>query len=117
MLYVSSMAGYDQRLLEDGKTNRFLPRENASYCFLSVVFFDSDSDPRLLRAQHSLRRVLFFLFSVQQVKPTHRRRINKKGKDEFSFHVGLAVFCQFEAISVPVAIIRGEAIFCRFVFV
>ncbi len=51
MLYVSSMAGYDQRLLEDGKTNRFLPRENASHCFFAVVFFDN-SRTRPHRAQH-----------------------------------------------------------------
>jgi hypothetical protein len=45
------MAGYDQRLLEDGKTNRFLLRETESF-FFAVVFFASNSDPRLLRAQH-----------------------------------------------------------------
>jgi hypothetical protein len=46
----------------------------------------------------------------------HGRRNNKNGKDEFSLHIGLDVFCRFEArgecyatyISMPVAILGGK---------
>ncbi len=73
MLYVSSMAGYDQRLLEDGKTNRFPHRENELYCFFCcrLLCLQFRSPPSQSTAPSLRRSYSFFPLCSMQVQHTN----------------------------------------------